>query len=129
MSTIAVLKYFVIERLYTDCSNKTIPISSRNEYKIQLLSKVENVLKRMRRKALQILGKLEENNKETYEFKSQICPQSVDELNKFAEDLMLMIKDIDFRNLHHKFQEKLEHHITEIGNPNKVISPVDKTRN
>ena len=79
--------------------------------------------------SIQFLRKLEENNKETYEFKSQICPQSVDELNKFAEDLMLLIKDIDFRNVHHKFQEKLEHHITEIRNPNKVISPVDKTRN
>ena len=59
-----------MERLYTDYSNKNIPIPSQNEYKIQLISKVENVLKRMRWKALQFLGKLEENNKETYGFKS-----------------------------------------------------------
>ena len=57
---------------------------------------MKNVLKGMRWKALQFLGKLEENIKETYGFKSQICPQSVDESNKF-EDLMLMIKNIDFR--------------------------------
>ena len=41
----------------------------------------------MRWKALQFLRKLEENNKETYGFKSGICLQSVDELNKFEEDL------------------------------------------
>ena len=68
-----------MERLYTDYSNKNISIPSRNEYQIQLISKVENVLKRIRWKALQFLEKLEENDKETYGFKSRICPQSVDE--------------------------------------------------
>ena len=51
----------------------------------------------MRWKALHFLGKLEENNKETQEFKSRIYLQSVDESNKFEEDLMLMIKNVDFR--------------------------------
>ena len=60
-------KFFIGMLLY---SNKNIPIPSRNEYKIQLISKVENVSKRMRWKALQFLGKLEENNKVTYGFKS-----------------------------------------------------------
>ena len=68
-----------MERLYTDYSNKNISIPSRNEYQIQLISKVENVLKRIRWKALQFLEKLEENDKETYEFKSRIRPQSADE--------------------------------------------------
>ena len=68
-----------MERLYTDYSNKNISIPSRNEYQIQLISKVENVLKRIRWKALQFLEKLEENDKETYEFKSRIRPQNVDE--------------------------------------------------
>ena len=81
----------------------------------------------MRRKALQFLGKIEENNKETYGFKSQICPQSVDELNKFEKNLMSIIKFIDFRNVHKKFQEKLQHHITDLRHSNKVIVPADKT--
>ena len=94
---------------------------------------MKNVLKGMRWKALQFLGKLEENIKETYGFKSRICPQSVDESNKFEEDLMLMIKNIDFRQIdldvHNKFQENLKHGITETRNPNKVIVPADETRN
>ena len=42
---------------------------------------------------------------------------------------MLMIKNIDFRNVHIKFQEKLKHGITEIRNSNKYIVPADKTSN
>ena len=83
----------------------------------------------MRWKTLQFLGKLEENNKETYRFKCQIYPQRVDELNKFEEELILMIKNIDLRNVHSKLQEKSKHDITEIRNSNKVIVPANKTRN
>lgn len=83
----------------------------------------------MRWKTLQFLGKLEENNKETYIFKCQIYPQRVDELNKFEEELILMIKNIDLRNVHNKLQEKSKHDITEIRNSNKVIVPANKTRN
>ena len=83
----------------------------------------------MRWKTLQFFGELEENNKETYGFKSRICPQSVDELNKFEKDLFLMIKNIDFKNVHNKFEGKLKHDIIEIRNSNKVIVPADKSHN
>ena len=88
-----------------------------------------NALKKIRWKSLQFLGKIEENRKETCGFKSRICPQSVDELNKFEEDLMLIINNINSRNVHNKFQEKLKHDITEIRNSNQVVVPADKTRN
>ena len=88
-----------------------------------------NALKKIRWKSLQFLGKIEENSKETYGFKSRICPQSVDELNKFEEDLMLIINNVNSRNVHNKFQEKLKHDITEIRNSNQVVVPADKTRN
>ena len=88
-----------------------------------------NALKKIRWKSLQFLGKIEENSKETYGLKSRICPQSVDELNKFEEDLMLIINNINSRNVHNKFQEKLKHDITEIRNSNQVVVPADKTRN
>ena len=58
----------------------------------------------MRQKVLQFLEKIEESYNEIYRFKSQIlCPQSVDELNKFEQVPMSMIKNIDFRNIHGKF--------------------------
>ena len=90
-----------MERLYTNYFNKNIPITSQNQYKIQLISKVGRVLQKMRRKALHFLGKLEESNKETYGFKSRIS--SVDKLNKFEEDPSSMIKNKDFRDVLSEF--------------------------
>ena len=52
--------------------------------------------------------------------------KSIDELNKFEEDLMLIIKNLHFRNIHNKFQVKLKHDIIEIRNSNKVIVAADK---
>ena len=117
-----------MERLYTDYSNKNIPIPLQNEYKLQLLSKVEHLLKRMRWKTLQFHEKLESGYKETG-FKSRKCPNGIDELSKFEDDLMLMIKNIEFRNVSNTFEDQLRNDISEIRNTEKVIIPADKTRN
>ena len=103
-----------MERLCTDYSNKSIPIPSQNKYKLQLISKVEHLLKRMRWKTLQFQGKLERDNKEKYGFKSRKCPNGIDELSKFEDDLMLMIQNIEFRNVSNTFQDQLKNGISEI---------------
>ena len=54
---------------------------------------------------------------------------SVAELKNIGGDLMLMIKNIDFTNVHNKFQEKLNSDITEIRNSSIVIVPADKNCN
>ena len=78
---------------------------------------------------IQFQGKLESDNKETYGFKSRKCPNGIDELSKFEDDLMLMIKNIEFRNVSNTFQDQLRNDISEIGNTEKIIIPPDKTRN
>ena len=83
----------------------------------------------MRWKTLQFQGKLESDNKETYGFKSRKCPNGVDKLSKFEDDLMLMIKNIEFRNVNNNFQDRLKNDISEVRNTEKVIIPADKTRN
>ena len=45
-------------------SKKNIPIPSENEYKLKLIMKTENFLKRMRWKALAFLGKLKSSDKD-----------------------------------------------------------------
>ena len=52
-----------------DYSGKNIPIPSKQYYKIHLLSKTEKFIKRIRWKALEILGKLESTGIEIYGFK------------------------------------------------------------
>ena len=112
-----------------DYSNKNIPIPPKNEYKLLLISKVENVLKRMRWKALEFLGKLNSVQKETYGFPSRKCPPVVNELTNFENDVMLMIKNVEFRNINNSFQTKLNNDIKEIRNSSKVFIAADKSKN
>ena len=58
-------------------SKKNIPIPSENKYKLKLIMKTENFLKRMRWKALAFLGKLKSSDKDNYGFKTMKCPPSV----------------------------------------------------
>ena len=96
----------------------SIPIPSKEQYKIHLISKVEKFIKSMRWKALQFLGKLESTNKETFGFRSRKYPPAVEELTNFEKDLMLMIKNIQFRHIKSTFQEQLREDIQELGQSN-----------
>ena len=110
-------------------SKKNVPILSNKQYKIHLISKVEDFIEKMRWKALQFLGKLESTNKETFGFRSRKCPPAVEELTNFENDLMLMIKNIQFRHINSTFQEQLKKDIQEIWQSNQLFLSADKSRN
>ena len=94
-----------MEKFNMDYSDKNIPIQSRQDYKIHLISKTEKFIKRIRWKALEFLGKLEQTEKETYGFKSRNCPPIVEEVANFEHDLMMMIKNIQFKYIKNDFQK------------------------
>ena len=75
-----------MERFVTDYSVRCIPIPSKHQYKIQLISKTEKVIKRMRWKCLEFLGKLNSNNVESYSFKLVKCPLVIQEMADFEND-------------------------------------------
>ena len=110
-------------------SDKKIPIPSNQDYKIQLISKTEKFIKRMRWKALHFLGKLESTDKLTYGFQTRHCPPIVEQLVDFENDLILMIKNIQFKKSNDSFQNKLKEDINEIRNSNKIFVAADKSRN
>ena len=85
-------------------SNKNIPILSENEYKLKFIMKTENFFKRMCWKALEFLGKLKSSEKENFVFKTAKCPSSVKELVPFENDMMEMIKNLQFKRVHNEFQ-------------------------
>ena len=68
----------------------------------------------MRWKALQFLGKLKTQQKESYGFRSRKCPRAVE------EDLRLMIKNIKFRKVNNEFKTELLKDIEKIKNLKKV---------
>ena len=80
-------------------------------------------------KALQFLRKLKSTNKETFGFCSTKCPPAVEELTNFDNDLMLMIKNIQFRHINSTFQEQLKKDIQEIWQSNQLFLSADKSRN
>ena len=86
-------KLHKMERFDTNYLYENIPIPSKKEYKTQLISKVEKVIKRMKWKGLEFLQKLNSNNNtETYGFQSIRCPPAMKKLSNFENDLLLMIK-------------------------------------
>ena len=119
------MEYFFIEY---SISNLSIFVKKR---KIQLISKVEKLIKRMRWKASEFLGKLpsNNNNNQTFGFESTKCPPLVNELADFERDMMLMVKNIQFRKINNNFQQKLKVDIKDIKSINKVFVPADKSIN
>ena len=77
-------------------AKKNIPTASVAQYKLMLTSESEKVIKRMRWKVSEFLGKLDSNrNKnETYGFKSLNCPPAAEEMAQFENDLLLLIKKL-----------------------------------
>ena len=110
-------------------SEKNVPIPSKEQYNIHLISKVEKFIKRMCWRALQFLGKLESTNKESFGFRSRKCPPTVEELINFENDLMLMLKNIQFRHINSTFQEQLKKDIQEVRQSNQLFVSADKSRN
>ena len=128
MST-SLVKLSNVERIHIDYSKKNIPLPSERQYKLQLLSKVESVTKRIRWKAMQFLGKLDQNRAETYGFKTNKCPPAIEELTELESDLVSMINNIQSRLVRNNFLAKLKNYIQKIKNTNELLVNADKSTN
>ena len=56
------------------------------------------------------------------------CPPAVEEMAQFENDLLLLIKNLEFKKVHNDFQMKLRDDIKEIKASNKVFVSADKSR-
>ena len=118
-----------MERFHINYSKKKIPIPTEKEYKIQLITKVVSFTKRIRWKALEFLGKVGSNEKETFVFKLGKCPLSVDELAEFGSHLSTMVHKIEFRPARNSLFSKLKDDVKVINNTKEVLVNGDKSRN
>ena len=62
----------------------------------------------MKWKALDFLGKLDNQVKDIYGFKSSKCPPSVNELSSFESDLLMMIHNVEFQPVKEQIFIKIE---------------------
>ena len=125
--------YTKMEKINLGYSIKNIPIPNERTYLLQLVEKIEAVIKRMRWKAAFFIS--EENNDDEqpkvqrYGLKSETTPKQLKELAPFEEDLIRLLKEIKFRKVTNDFQKKLSDDIRKIKRSEKTVTPADKTSN
>ena len=76
----------VMEKLQLHYSSKNIPIPSESSYKLQLMDKIDQVIKGMIWKAFFYTSR-SEDTQETYGLKSLNCPPKIKEMVPFEKDL------------------------------------------
>ena len=120
----------IMEQRTFNYSLKNIPIPSDKQYKKNLLEKTEEIIKRMRWKAV-FLDKQEKESrtKENYGFKSRKCPPQIKEMEAFENDLLDMTRNITFRKNYNEFQKLMNNDIKSVKSSKKAFIAADKTRN
>ena len=119
----------VMEKQQLRYSSKNIPIPSKRSYKLQLMEKIELVIKRTRWKAFYYD---QGNNKcipENYGLKSLNCPPKIKEIANFGNDLTNLLKSIKFHATKSSFQRQLTEDIRTIKNTKTTLTFADKTSN
>ena len=87
-----------MEKVNLGYSIKKIPIPTQKRYLLQLMEKIEIVIKRMRWKAMQFSSNEYNDSKtEWYGLKSLSSPRPVKELIPFENELISLVKNIKFR--------------------------------
>ena len=118
-----------------DTSLKNIPVSSQIEFKERLVEQVGKLMRRMRLKVYFSGGKnkkdeMNDTGKETYGFKSRFTPAATNQqLKAFENDLMELVKSVEFRRIKNNFQAELQNDVSRIKGSRNVIVAADKTTN
>ena len=94
----------------------------------QNIDKIDQVIKRMRYKALFYTNK-SEDTQETYGLKLLNCPPKIKEMVPFEKDLWNLVDKLKFRKIKSNFQRQLNEDIRVIKRSNKVLVFADKTSN
>ena len=117
-----------MEKLQLCYSPKNIPIPSERSYKLQLMDKIDQVIKRMRYKAFFYTNK-SKDTQETCGLKSLNCPPKIKEMVLLEKDLWNLVNKLKFRKIKSNFQRQLNQDVRVIKRSNKVLVFADKTSN
>ena len=104
-------------------------IPMEEQYKMQLICEVENLVKRMRWKAIEFLGRLDNKVRDNFGFKSGKCLPLVNELSNFESDLLIMIHNVEFQPVRNGFLLKLKEDVKTIKNTKEFLINTDMSSN
>ena len=129
LSTLFLIINEVEKQSYNYCT-KNIPIPLEQNYKLQLVEKIEIFIKRMRWKAIMYDAGCKENRSvEKYGLKTLHSPKQVKEFSAFEKELIAAVKNIKFRNARSGFQTIFQEDIRLIRNSKKAMTFADKICN
>ena len=66
---------------------------------------------------------------ETFGFKSKFLPKQEEELKLFESDMFDIVRQLKFRRINNKFQEKIQKDVKTIRNSKQIYVAADKTTN
>ena len=75
------------------------------------------------------MGKLDNQVRGNYGFKSSKCPPSVNELSSFESDLLMMIHNVEFQPVQNRFISKLKEDLKTIKNTRELLINADRSSN
>ncbi|CAB4012136.1 Hypothetical predicted protein, partial [Paramuricea clavata] len=103
-------------------STKNIPIAQPKEYLKCLVEKTESFLRRVRWKAYHFLKPTQsEPTKETFGFNTTKSPPPTKELEAFEGKMLSLIQNVQFKNHHTEFQDKLSQDLSKIRADEKLL--------
>ena len=118
-----------MEKKKFDYSLKNIPLPDKRTYQLDLIEKIESVLKRMRWKAHFFLSdnNQQRENFNTYGFKSRKYPPHITLLDEFEKDLYDIVSSLKYRKINNDFQKNLKKDISEIISSKNMFIFANKT--
>ena len=110
-------------------STKDIPVPSKKLIFNMAIDSAEKFLYNLRWRVLNFLYPFKNSGKETYEFNSNKHPDRVPELVPFENDMLDLVKNIQFKHIHSNFQRQLRSECETIENEEQLLVSADKTSN
>ena len=116
-----------MERIQYPFSTKCIPLPRNEYYRVQLISKTEHFLKRLRwRTWFHLNPDVTINDRQTYGFKSRNNPPASPCLSTFENKLFDLIKSVDTNNYVNPFQKQLATETRKIQQRKSILVKADK---
>ena len=123
-----------MEKLNFGYSLKNIPIPDEKSCKLHLSEKIEISIQKMRWRASFFINnnkKATEDYKQgfSYGLKSGRSPPQVKDLIQFEDDLVRIVKELNFRKVKNNFQKVLCEDMKQMYTSKKTLTPAGKTSN
>ena len=117
-----------MEELNLNYNEKNIGLHSKHLIKRTLVSRTEDLVRRMRWKLWHIRNPSNKDPKETFGFRTTDSPPVMVELEDFEKDLWNLVRQVKFKPAGNDLTSKIREDLNTLKNSSKIIVKGDKSR-